>query len=156
MKGICLLLFKVGGQRSRSYCHIVGKSCRQDTEWTTCSRIKQLGTMITMMKAEWPYNLVRLITMISLFVILFGVLRPTLEFFNPMETTPLPMNGCKFWPILGCLGHWAVRGFHVLWHGTSVYNGYLLGPVTLAPIADRLAVELDSNIQPSTHAMRTL
>ena len=26
--------FKVGGQRSSSYCHIVGKRCKQDTEWT--------------------------------------------------------------------------------------------------------------------------
>ena len=31
------------GQRSRSYCHIVGKRCRQDTEWTVNSRIIQLG-----------------------------------------------------------------------------------------------------------------
>ena len=31
---------------------------------------------------------------------------------------------------------------HLLWHGASVYNGYLRGPVTLTPIADRLAVEL--------------
>ena len=27
-------------------------------------------------------------------------------------------------------------------HGASVYNGYLRGPVTLTPIAERLAVEL--------------
>ena len=48
---------------------------------------------------------------------------------------------------------------------TSVYNGHLRGPVTLTPIAERLAVELslpvyydlglsrlgfDSNTQPST------
>ena len=25
---------------------------------------------------------------------------------------------------------------HLLWHGTSVYNGHLLGPVTLTPIAE--------------------
>ena len=31
---------------------------------------------------------------------------------------------------------------HLLWHGASVYNGQLRGPVTLAPIAERLAVEL--------------
>ena len=31
---------------------------------------------------------------------------------------------------------------HLLWHGTSVYNGNLQGPVTLTPIAKRLAVEL--------------
>ena len=51
---------------------------------------------------------------------------------------------------------------HLLWHGASVYDGHLRGPVTLAPNAERLAVELslpmlttwncrgwDSNTQPS-------
>ena len=51
---------------------------------------------------------------------------------------------------------------HLLWHGASVYNGHLRWPVTLTPIAERLAVELslpvftakvccgwDSNTQPS-------
>ena len=31
---------------------------------------------------------------------------------------------------------------HLLWHGTTVYKGHLRGPVTLTPIAERLAVEL--------------
>ena len=50
---------------------------------------------------------------------------------------------------------------NLLWHGVSVYNGHLRGPVTLTPIAERLAVDLsppvlttvfrgwDSNSQPS-------
>ena len=51
---------------------------------------------------------------------------------------------------------------HLLWHGASVYNGHLRGPVTLTSIAERLAVELslpvfttyvcrgwDTNTQPS-------
>ena len=51
---------------------------------------------------------------------------------------------------------------HLLWYGASVYNGDFQGPVTLAPIAERIAVEmslpvfttlvchgLDSNTQPS-------
>ena len=51
---------------------------------------------------------------------------------------------------------------HLLWHGTSVYNGHHRGPMTLTPVAERLVVELslpvfttyvcrecDSNIQPS-------
>ena len=29
-----------------------------------------------------------------------------------------------------------------LWHGPTVYNGHLRGPVTLAPVLERLAVEL--------------
>ena len=47
-----------------------------------------------------------------------------------------------------CSAHMAIEqwGFfrvpHLLWHGASVYNGHLRGPVTLTPIAERLAVEL--------------
>ena len=26
-----------------------------------------------------------------------------------METSPLPVKGCKFWPMRGTFGHWAVR-----------------------------------------------
>ena len=33
-----------------------------------------------------------------LFVCLFGVYSPTREFFTHMETSPLPVKGCKFWP----------------------------------------------------------
>ena len=32
--------------------------------------------------------------------------------------------------------------FSLLWHKASVYNGHLWGPVTLTPLAERLAVEL--------------
>ena len=38
---------------------------------------------------------------------------------------------------------------HLLWHGASrasVYNGHLWGPVTLAPISERLAVELSLSV----------
>ena len=33
---------------------------------------------------------------------------------------------------------------HLLWHGTSIliYNGHFEGPVTLIPVAERLAVEM--------------
>ena len=31
---------------------------------------------------------------------------------------------------------------HLLCHGASVYNGHLRGPVTLTPIAERLAVKV--------------
>ena len=47
-KMLCIF-FKVGGQRSRSYCHIVGNRnrirCMQDTDLTESSRILQLGTI---------------------------------------------------------------------------------------------------------------
>ena len=45
-----------------------------------------------------------------LFVCLFEVCRPTREFFTHMETTsPLPVKGCKFFPMLGTHSHWAMR-----------------------------------------------
>ena len=40
---------------------------------------------------------------------LFWVYRPTQEFFTLMETSPLPVKGCKFWPMLDTHGHWSVR-----------------------------------------------
>ena len=39
---------------------------------------------------------------------------------------------------------------YLLYHGASVYNGHLRGPVTLTPIAERLAVE------PSLPAFKTV
>ena len=57
---------------------------------------------------------------------------------------------------------------NLLWHRTSVYNGYLRGPLTLTPIAERQAVELslpvftnkvcrcwDSNTKPSMRGERS-
>ena len=35
---------------------------------------------------------------------------------------------------------------HLLWHGASVYDGHLRGPVTLTPVAERLAVELSKPV----------
>ena len=56
-----------------------------------------------------------------------------------METSPLPVSGCKFWSI----EQWGFfRMPHLLWHGVSVYIGHLRRPVTFTPIAERLALKL--------------
>ena len=34
----------------------------------------------------------------SIFICLFGVIRSIRKFFTNMETSPLPVKGCKFWP----------------------------------------------------------
>ena len=34
-----------------------------------------------------------------------GFFSPTRDFFTRMETSPLPVKGCKFWPMLGTHGH---------------------------------------------------
>ena len=81
----------------------------------------------------------------GLFVCLFWVFRPTRAFFTHLETSPLLVKGCKFWPMLGthAIERWGFFGVpYLLWHGASVYNGHLQGPVTLTPIAEHLAVEL--------------
>ena len=44
---------------------------------------------------------------VCLFVCMCGVYRPTGEFFTNMETSPLPVKGCKFnfLTMLGTHGH---------------------------------------------------
>jgi hypothetical protein len=48
----------------------------------------------------------------SLLVCLLTVLRFAQEFFTEMQTTPMPMKGCKFRPMLGTQGLWAGRDLH--------------------------------------------
>ena len=77
---------------------------------------------------------------------------PLVCLFVPLENFSLIWRhhyslwkGCKFWPKLGIHGHWVVRDFNVpnlQWHGASVYDGHLWGPVTLTAVAERLAVRL--------------
>ena len=44
---------------------------------------------------------------------------------------------------LMAIEQWGFFGVpHLLWHGASVYDGHLRGPVTLAPTTELLAVEL--------------
>ena len=79
-----------------------------------------------------------------LFVCLFWFF-VTLENFSLTWTRHhCPVKGCKFWPTLGNHGQqWGFSNVpHLLWHGASVYNSHLQGPVPVTPIAQRLAVEL--------------
>ena len=78
-------------------------------------------------------------------IFFFGVFRPTRGFFTRMETSPLPVKDCKFCLMLGTYGHWAVR-LRVEQAGKSVYNVQYRGPVTLTPIAERLAVDLSLHV----------
>ena len=49
------------------------------------------------------------ISIVCLFVCWFGVFRPTRKVFTPLETSPLPVMGCKFWRMFGMYGYLAVR-----------------------------------------------
>ena len=74
-------------------------------------------------------------------VCLSKVLRPTQKIFTHMKMSPLPVKGFKFdlrsAPM--AIEQW---GFHLMWHGASVYNGHRWRPMTLIPVAEHLAVEL--------------
>ena len=41
---------------------------------------------------------------------------PTREVFTHMETSPLPLKGCQFWPMLGTHGHSAWGFFNLACH----------------------------------------
>ena len=78
--------------------------------------------------------------LVCLFVCLF-VFPLENEFFTHMETSPVPLKGCKCWPMLGTHGH-ILSVPHLQWHERSVYNGHLRWPSTFPSIAERLAVAL--------------
>ena len=76
-----------------------------------------------------------------LFVCLFGVFRHTWNFFTHMETS-LTAN-FDLCLALSAIKQWgSLHVPHLLLHGTSVYNSHLLRPVTLTPIAERMAMVL--------------
>ena len=82
---------------------------------------------------------------VCLFVCLFRGFSPTREFFTHIEPSPLPVKAANFdiCSVLMAIEQWEFFSVpHLLWHGPSVYTGHLRGPVTLTPIAERLAVEL--------------
>ena len=65
------------------------------------------------------------------FVCLFVVFRPIGEIFTRMETSPLPVKGCKInlCSALKAIEQWGTFSVpHLLWHGASAYNGHLQGP----------------------------
>ena len=78
----------------------------------------------------WHWLLVKTYKNVSvcLFICLFvRVFRPTREFFTHMETSFLPIKGCKVWPTV-CSALMAIeqRGFfsmpHLLWHWGTVHE----------------------------------
>ena len=76
-----------------------------------------------------------------------GAWRMRKYLFSRMHIIP---TICLFVCLLGIYGHWEVRVLSVpdlLWYGTSVYNGHLWGPVTLTPVAERLALKLSPGFE---------
>ena len=85
------------------------------------------------------------------FFVCFEVFVQHESFSCHREPSPLP-KGCKFWPIHGTRGHWAVKAIcvpHLLWHGTFVYNGHLWQHVTLTTVIKRCTTcFIDSGLSP--------
>ena len=84
-----------------------------------------------------------------IFVCLFGVFRPTGEFFTHLETS----SGCKFdlCSALMAIEQWGFHNVpHPLWHGSTVYNDHLRRPMTITLNAERF---YDLGLP---HARRTL
>ena len=83
---------------------------------------------------------------------LFVCLFVCLELFVPLENFSLIWRrhhclwraaNIDLCSVLTAIEQWGFFSVpHLMWHGASVYNGHLRGPVTLTPIAERLAVEL--------------
>ena len=79
----------------------------------------------------------------TFFLCLFGVFRPTREFFTHFETSPWRAANFDLCSALIAIEQWGYLSVpFLLWHGASICNGHLRGSVRLIPIAERLAVEL--------------
>ena len=70
-------------------------------------------------------------------IVCLFVLGFTSRFFTHMETSPLPVKGLKFWPILRTLplsreGSLACHTYCI--NRASIYNGHFWGSVTLTPV----------------------
>ena len=69
-----------------------------------------------------------------------GGVRPTRQFFTIVGERLQKFHLCSAVMAIEQWGFFNVS--HLLWHGPTVYNGHLRGPLTLTPIAKRWAEEL--------------
>ena len=85
-------------EHMRNIEHLYEKRCHVKNMFKYC----YIGYWTEYQPFKWLF--------VCLFVCLFvWGLRPTGKFFTNMETTPLPVKGCKFLPTLNTYGYWAVR-----------------------------------------------
>ena len=89
------------------------------------------------------------------FLLFWGFLHPTREFFTQIETSTLPAKASNFdlysAPMIMVIDKWGFFSVpNLLWNGAYVYNGHLRGPVTPIPVVTTCFYDLgDSNTQPS-------
>ena len=58
-----------------------------------CNKFRWMSNTFEIISIPWNFWV--------FFVCLYGVYLHTREFFTHMETSQLPLKGCKFWPMLG-------------------------------------------------------
>ena len=62
------------------------------------------------------------------------------KIFHSFGDVTITGGGLQILPMFDTYGFFSVA--HLLWHGPILYNGHLRGPVTLTPVAKRVAVQL--------------
>ena len=84
---------------------------------------------------DWGKKIATTIVIFFMLVLVFFC--PSQQFFTHMETSPLPVKGCKFLPMLGTHDHWTVSFLsvpHLLYvTRASVYTGHLRGCIRDTP-----------------------
>ena len=93
-------------------------------EWSTTSPLQYPSLCLLVTKDLKHIELTVILTFKQV-GLLFRVFRPTREYFTHLDTSPLPVKGYKFRPILSAHGHYAVRVFnvpHLLWNRQILYN----------------------------------
>ena len=93
----------------------------------------------------WCFSSSTILNMKSGKNVCLGFFFPTREFFSHLEISPLPLKDCKFYLCSALMTFELWGNFsmpHLLWHGPTLYNGHLRGPVTLTTVVERLAVEV--------------
>ena len=100
---------------------------------------------------KFPQNVIHVhIIVLLLFVLVKKSLDIVYKMSNSMRRHHWRVANFDLCSALMAIEQWVFFGVpHLLWHGASVYNGYLRGPVTLTTFAERLAVELSLPVFPT-------
>ena len=119
-------------------CHIIAFVLRL---WVFCYCVT---SAVSRVRGHFFFGFNRITTNIVLFVLfVWGFSCHFREFFTHVETSPLPVKAANFDPYSTrmAMEQWGFFSVsHLLW--ASVYKCHPRGPMTLTPIAERLAVKL--------------
>ena len=96
------------------------------------------------------------VTQMKIWLRTVGLVVACLKLFIPLENFSLiwrhhhyrwRVSNLDLYSALMAIEQWGFYSVaHLLWHGSSIFNGHLRGPVTISPVAERLAVELSQHV----------